>query len=151
MTKIMDTNSLTMKYTSEEDKSTIITEEKQERNLPIGLDNVISLVTSVAIPYAVFEFAVKTSSYNGGAAILQALKGFGLGDVGVKGGIATLLLGSGTTYGGTQKMLSFIGGKVLKADYSKGEKTKEELIEHINHLPISKALQCSLIKKIEKF
>ncbi|MCD1159228.1 hypothetical protein LQF35_02635 [Peribacillus sp. N3] len=151
MTKIMDTNSLTMKYTSEEDKSTIITEEKQERNLPIGLDNVISLVTSVAIPYAVFEFAVKISSYNGGAAILQALKGFGIGGVGVKGGIATLLLGAGTTYGGTQKMLSFIGGKVLKADYSKGEKTKEELIEHIIHLPISKALQCSLIKQIKKF
>lgn len=48
-------------------------------------------------------------------------------------------------------MLSFIGEKVLKADYSKGEKTKEGLIKHITHLPISRALQCSLIKKIKKF
>lgn len=61
----MDTNSLVMKSTSEEDKSTIITEEKQERNLPIDLDTVISLAASVAIPYTVFDFAVKTSSYNG--------------------------------------------------------------------------------------
>ncbi|WP_181742450.1 hypothetical protein [Terrilactibacillus laevilacticus] len=48
-------------------------------------------------------------------------------------------------------MLSFVEGKVLKVDYSKGEKTKEEFIEHIIHLPISKALQCSLIKQIKRF
>lgn len=147
----MDTNSLVMKSKSEEDKSTIITEEKQERNLQIDLDTVISLAASVAIPYTVFDFAVKTSSYNGGAAILQALKGFGIGDVGVKGGVASLLLGAGATYAGTQKMLSFIGGKVLKADYAKGEKTKEELIEHISHLPISDALQDSLKRRVKKF
>lgn len=82
---------------------------------------------------------------------MQALKGFGIGDVGVKGGVATLLLGAGATYAGTQKMLSIIGGKVLKADYAKGEKTKEELIEHISHLPISDALQDSLKRRVKKF
>lgn len=43
---------------------------------------------------------------------------------------------------------SFVGGKVLEAPYAKGEKTKEEIIEHINRLPVSNALQGSLIKKV---
>jgi hypothetical protein len=30
----------------------------------------------------------------------------------------------------------FVAGKVLKADYAKGEKTKEEIIDHIIRFPI---------------
>lgn len=145
----MESNRLVVKYTAEKDKSIIVTEEEKGLDLPISLDSLVSLATSAAIPYALLEFAVKTSSYNGGAAISHALKGIGPG--GVKSGIVTLLLGAATTYVGTQKMLSFIGGKVLEADYAKGEKTKEELIEHISRLPISDTLQDSLIRKVKKF
>jgi hypothetical protein len=107
----MESNRLVMKYTAEKDKSIIVTEEEKGLDLPISLDSLVSLATSAAIPYAIFEFAVKTSSYNGGPAISHALKGIGPG--GVKSGIVTLLVGAVTTYVGTQKMLSFIGGKVL--------------------------------------
>lgn len=133
----------------ESNRLDIMTEEEKGLSLPISLDSLVSLATSTAIPYALLGFAEKTSSYNGGAAITNALKGIGPG--GVKGGIVTLLLGTATTYVVTQKMLSFIGGKVLEADYAKGEKTKEELIEHISRLPISDTLQDSLIRKVKKF
>jgi hypothetical protein len=149
MTKLMESNQIVMKNSAVKDKSIIVTEEEQGLDLPISLDSLVSIAISTAIPYAIFEFAVKTSSYNGGPAISHALKAIGPG--GVKSGIVTMLLGAVTTYVGTQKMLSFIGGKVLEADYAKGEKTKEELIEHISRLPISNTLQDSLIRKVKKF
>lgn len=117
-------------------------------NSPIGVDTVINVSASVSIPYAVFEYATRISSFNGGAAISHALKGIGVG--GVKGGLATLLLGAGAVYVGMQMTQSFIGEKVLEADYAKGEKTKEEIIEHVNSLPISNMLKGSLIKKVIK-
>ncbi|MDJ0306784.1 hypothetical protein [Dehalobacter sp.] len=123
-------------------------EEKKKFNFLIGSDTIISLATSAMIPYAIFEFAVKMSSYKGGPAISHALKAFGPG--GVKGGIATLLLSAVTTYAGTQMILPLICEKVIEADYAKGEKTKEDLIDHINHLPISNPLRDLLIEKIKK-
>lgn len=124
-------------------------EEIHVIDLPLGPDTLLNIATSIAVPYAIFNFNVSISSYNGGAAILNALKAIGPG--GVKGGVATLLCGVGTVYVGMQMAQSFIGGKVLEADYAKGEKTKEELIEHVSRLPISNALQASLIKKIKSF
>lgn len=140
----METNQPFIKNTSK-----VIREDKQETDLPIGPDTILNITTSVAVPYALLNYAISISSYNGGAAISNALKAIGPG--GVKGGIATLLCGAGTIHVGMQLMQSFIGEKVLKADYSKGEKTKEEIIEHVNSIPISTALKGSLIKKVRKF
>lgn len=132
-----------------EEKEESVFNEKHEMDLPIGPDTLINIVTSATVPYAIFNYATNISYYKGGAAISSALKGIGFG--GVKGGVATLLIGAGTIYFGMQMFQSFIGGKVLEADYAKGEKTKEEIIEHVNCLPISNVLKGSLIKKVREF
>lgn len=140
----METNQPFIKNTSE-----VIREEKREKDLPIGSDTILNIATSVAVPYALLNYAISISSYNGGAAISNALKAIGPG--GVKGGVATLLCSAGTIHVGMQLMQSFVGGKVLEADYAKGQKTKEDIIEHVNSIPISSALKGSLIKKVRKF
>lgn len=145
----MEINHLFIKNTSEEEKIKVIREEKQEMDLLFGTDTILNIATSVAVPYALLNCAISISSCNGGAAISNVLKTIGPG--GVKGGIATLLCGAGTINIGMQLMQSFVGGKVLKADYAKGEKTKEEIINHVNRIPISSALKGSLIKKVRKF
>ena len=149
----MEANKFSMKNMAEKEigkeKEEAIRKEKQEMDLPFGPDTILNIVSSFAVPYAIFNQAVSISSYNGGAAISNALKAMGPG--GVKGGVATLISVAVTVYVGMQMTQSFVGGKVLEADYAKGEKTKEEIIEHISRLPVSNALQGSLIKKVRKF
>jgi hypothetical protein len=127
----------------------VIREKKQEKDLLMGPDTILNIAFSSAVTYAIFNQAVSISSYKGGAAISNALKA--IGPAGVKGGVATLISAAVTVYAGMQMIQSYVGGKVLEADYTKGEKTKEEIIEHINRLPVSNTLQGSPIKKVRKF
>lgn len=141
----MEANKLSTKNLTDE----VIIEEKQQIDLPLGPDTILNIASSIALPYAIFNHAVSISSYKGGAAISSALKAIGPG--GVKGGVATLISVAATVYTGMQMIQSYVGEKVLESDYARGEKTKEEIIEHINRLPVSNALQGSLIKKVGKF